>query len=279
MTTTQRPDSPGCKSSAETAKKAKALFREAKHSATRVSEPGARASVGADVFDPLLSGEPILGDEPILNCEPKVLDGEISASSAVPATSVFLKPAMDMEKLALGVRLILEAVGEDVHREGLEDTPSRVARMYRELLYGMNLDAADEVTCEFTEGSEDPVIVKDIPFATICEHHLVPFIGKAHVAYIPKDGRITGLSKIARVVELTARRLQVQERMTSQIAEAMMKALRPQGVLVILEAEHLCMSIRGVRKPGTMTTTMSARGTLKEDRLQRQEIMTLIDRN
>lgn len=183
---------------------------------------------------------------------------------------------MDMEKLALGVRLILEAVGEDVHREGLSETPARVARMYRELLYGTGYDPAAEITCHFKEGNDDPVIVKDIEFATICEHHLLPFIGKAHVAYIPQEGRITGLSKIARVVELTARRLQVQERMTAQIAEALIDALEPLGVLVILEAEHLCMSIRGVKKPGSMTTTMAARGFVKQDSIMRQQLIDLI---
>ncbi|MBX3074396.1 GTP cyclohydrolase I FolE [Candidatus Obscuribacterales bacterium] len=183
-----------------------------------------------------------------------------------------------MEKMALGVKLILEAVGEDVNRPGLLDTPSRVARMYRELLYGTGINPASEVTCEFEEGSEDPVIVKGIPFATVCEHHMVPFVGKADVAYIPKDGRITGLSKIARVVELAARRLQVQERMTAEIADAMVEALQPQGVLVILNAEHLCMSIRGIKKPGSMTTTMTTRGLLKEDRNARLEIMQLLER-
>jgi len=182
-----------------------------------------------------------------------------------------------MEKMALGVKMILEAAGEDVEREGLLDTPSRVARMYRELLYGTGIDPASEVTCEFQEGNEDPVIVRDIPFTTVCEHHLVPFIGKAHVAYIPKEGRITGLSKIARVVELAARRLQVQERMTSQIADALMQALEPHGSLVILTAEHLCMSMRGVKKPGSTTKTMSARGILKTDRAARLEILQLLE--
>jgi len=183
---------------------------------------------------------------------------------------------MDMEKLARGVRLILEAVGEDLDRAGLNDTPSRVARMYRELLYGINTDPASEITCDFEAGSSDPVVVKDITFATICEHHLVPFVGKAHVAYVPRDGRITGLSKIARVVELSARRLQVQERMTAQIADAMIKALSPHGVMVILEAEHLCMSIRGIKKPGSLTTTMASRGVLNEDRALRSELLQLI---
>lgn len=178
----------------------------------------------------------------------------------------------DLEKIAQGVRMILEGVGEDPLREGLLDTPSRVARMYRELLYGIDCDPADEVTVTFNEEYDDVVIVKDIQFATICEHHMVPFIGAASVAYLPRDGRITGLSKIARVVELAARRLQVQERMTAQIADALMSALNPHGVMVVLRAEHMCMSIRGIKKPGSKTFTSVARGVLKEDAARRQEI-------
>lgn len=220
------------------------LFREAKHSATRRQRSEQNSCVS---FEPSLDSQSTSAED---NC--------------------------DMEKLALSVKLMLEAVGEDVTRDGLLDTPSRVARMYRELLYGTGIDPASEITCLFEEGNEDPVIVKNIPFTTICEHHLVPFMGKADVAYIPKDGRITGLSKLARVVEVTARRLQVQERMTAQIAEAIMSALEPQGALVILKAEHLCMSMRGVKKPGSLTTTMAARGILKEDRAARSEILNLI---
>ena len=220
------------------------LFREAKHSATRNQRFEQNSCIS---FEPSMDS--------------------LSTSKG---------NRCDMEKLAFGVKLMLEAVGEDVERAGLLDTPSRVARMYRELLYGTGIDPASEVTCEFEEGNEDPVIVKNIPFTTICEHHLVPFIGKADVAYIPKDGRITGLSKIARVVEVSARRLQVQERMTAQIAEAIMTALKPQGVVVLVKAEHLCMSMRGIKKPGSLTTTMAARGILKEDREARREILGLI---
>lgn len=229
------------------------IFSEAKHSATREGHKRINTCIS---FAP----NPSAGVIPSKT--------ESSKAQQVP----------DMEKMALGVKLILEAVGEDVNRPGLLDTPSRVARMYRELLYGTGINPASEVTCEFEEGSEDPVIVKGIPFATVCEHHMVPFVGKADVAYIPKDGRITGLSKIARVVELAARRLQVQERMTAEIADAMVEALQPQGVLVILNAEHLCMSIRGIKKPGSMTTTMTTRGLLKEDRNARLEIMQLLER-
>lgn len=239
------------------------IFSEAKHSATRDGHKKLNACFS---FAPQGNGSNS-STAPPASAELDQVDAEQSA-----------KHVPDMEKMALGVKLILEAVGEDVNRPGLLDTPSRVARMYRELLYGTGINPASEVTCEFQEGSEDPVIVKGIPFATVCEHHMVPFIGKADVAYIPKNGRITGLSKIARVVELAARRLQVQERMTAEIADAMMEALQPQGVLVILNAEHLCMSIRGIKKPGSMTTTMTTRGLLKEDRDARLEIMQLLDR-
>ncbi len=204
-------------------------------------------------------------------------EGLAHLDSAAEELSAAGPDIMDMERLTLGVELILEALGEDVNRPGLLDTPSRVARMYRELLYGTNIDPSSEVTCYFEEGTDDPVILKDIPFTTICEHHLVPFIGKAHVAYIPNDGRITGLSKLARVVELAARRLQVQERMTAQIADALMQALSPRGALVILKAEHLCMSMRGVKKAGSITTTMAARGILKTDGNARREIVDLIN--
>jgi|AGTN01.3.fsa_nt_gi GTP cyclohydrolase I len=199
------------------------------------------------------------------------LDSQFDASEQLN-----FAPDFDLEKIAQGVRMILEGVGEDPLREGLLDTPARVARMYRELLYGVGCDPADEVTCTFNEETDDIVIVKDIQFATICEHHMVPFIGTASVAYIPKGGRITGLSKIARVVELAARRLQLQERMTAQIADAMMSALKPHGVMVILRAEHLCMSIRGVKKPGSTTVTSANRGVLKEDATRRQEISQLL---
>jgi GTP cyclohydrolase I len=184
--------------------------------------------------------------------------------------------AMDLEKVALGVRMILEGIGEDVNREGLLDTPARVARLYEELCYGINVQPASEVTVTFNEETEDLVLVKDIPFASICEHHLVPFIGVAHVAYLPSQGRITGLSKLARVVEIAARRPQVQERMTKQVVEAIVQELQPQGALVVLEAEHMCMSIRGVKKPGSKTVTSAARGSFKQDSAARAEIMSLI---
>ena len=183
---------------------------------------------------------------------------------------------MNLEKIARGVRMILEGIGEDPGREGLLETPARVARMYEELLYGTGMDIASEITCTFNEGTDELVLVKDIQFASTCEHHLVPFIGKAHVAYIPEGGRITGLSKLARVVELASRRLQVQERMTSEIADALLQELDPRGVAVVLEAEHFCMAIRGIRKPGTTTITSSLRGVIKSDSAARAEVMSLI---
>ncbi|HEY9788282.1 MAG TPA: GTP cyclohydrolase I FolE [Candidatus Obscuribacterales bacterium] len=185
-------------------------------------------------------------------------------------------PQMDMDKIVQGIRLALQGIGEDVNREGLLDTPSRVARMFQELLYGSGLNPAEEITVTFEEPHEDLVLVKDIPFASMCEHHLVPFIGAAHVAYIPNEGRITGLSKLARVVELAARRLQVQERMTSQIADALVERLNPIGVVVVLEAEHLCMSVRGIRKPGSKTVTSAIRGVFRTNDASRAEVMSLI---
>jgi GTP cyclohydrolase I len=183
---------------------------------------------------------------------------------------------MDLEKIAEGVRLILEGVGENPQRDGLADTPQRVARMYKELLYGTHVDAASEITCTFEEGNDELVLVKDITFASICEHHLVPFVGLAHVAYIPRGAKITGLSKLARVVELASRKLQVQERMTAQIADAIQSRLNPLGALVVLDAEHFCMSIRGVRKAGARTVTSASRGCLQTDKAARAEVMSFI---
>jgi GTP cyclohydrolase IA len=184
---------------------------------------------------------------------------------------------MDLTKIAAGVRLILEGIGETPEREGLLDTPARVARMYQELLYGNGCEPASEINCEFFEDTNELILVRDIQFSSMCEHHMVPFIGVAHIGYIPKDGRITGLSKLARVVELSARRLQVQERMTTQIANALMSTLKPYGAVVVIEAEHLCMSIRGVKKPGSKTVTSAVRGNFLTDRAARAEVMALIN--
>lgn len=171
---------------------------------------------------------------------------------------------MDLDKIEEGVRLILEGIGEDPNREGLLKTPSRVARMYKEVFAGLYEDPAVHFETTFDEHHEELVIVHDIPFYSMCEHHLVPFFGKAHVAYIPaKSGHICGISKLARLVDAYARRPQVQERLTSQVADTLMEQLNPQGVIVIMEAEHLCMSMRGVKKPGSKTTTSAVRGIFK----------------
>ncbi|MGO9456272.1 MAG: GTP cyclohydrolase I FolE [Acidimicrobiales bacterium] len=172
---------------------------------------------------------------------------------------------------------MLDAIGEDPGRDGLRDTPDRVAAMYEELFSGLSDDPARHLTVTFAADHDEMVMVRDIPFASLCEHHLVPFIGRVHVAYIPgTDGRITGLSKLARLVDGFARRLQVQERMTTQIAETIERVLVPQGVLVVVEAEHLCMSMRGVKKPGTLTITSSVRGLFRTDAATRAEAMQFV---
>ncbi|MDR1413001.1 MAG: GTP cyclohydrolase I FolE [Actinomycetes bacterium] len=184
---------------------------------------------------------------------------------------------MDRDKIADGVRLILEGIGEDPDREGLRRTPNRVAAMYEEICAGLNEDAAEHFQVTFNEGHQEMVLVRDIPLYSLCEHHLAPFFGMAHIAYIPNaDGRICGLSKLARVVDVFARRPQIQERLTSQIAEAIVKHLRPMGVIVVIEAEHLCMSMRGVRKPGTLTVTSAVRGAFATNHKTRAEALSLI---
>jgi GTP cyclohydrolase I len=185
--------------------------------------------------------------------------------------------AVDRERVARAVAELLAAIGEDVERDGLVETPRRVAAMYEELFAGLSDDPARHLTVTFAAEHDEMVMVRDIPFASLCEHHLVPFIGRAHVAYIPADdGRITGLSKLARLVDGFARRLQVQERMTTQIADAIESALSPRGVLVVVEAEHLCMSMRGVKKPGTLTVTSAVRGLFRRDVATRAEAMQFI---
>ncbi|MBE0416676.1 MAG: GTP cyclohydrolase I FolE [Coriobacteriia bacterium] len=184
---------------------------------------------------------------------------------------------MDHDKIAEGVRLILEGIGEDPMREGLVDTPRRVADMYAEIFAGLDQDAADHFCVTFNEDHQEMVLVRDIPLYSICEHHFVPFMGRAHVAYVPgKEGRICGLSKLARVVDVFARRPQVQERMTSQIADTIVENLNPRGVMVVIEAEHLCMSMRGVQKPGAITTTSAVRGIFERNMATRSEAMSLI---
>ena len=175
------------------------------------------------------------------------------------------------------VRSILKGIGEDIDREGLRDTPRRVADMYMELFDGLHKNAVDELDVMFEAGHDEMVMVKDIPLASLCEHHLIPFVGKAHVAYIPnKKGQITGLSKLARVVDVVSKRPQVQERLTTQVADALEEGLQPRGVLVVVEAEHLCMSMRGVRKPGSKTMTSAVRGLFRSNDATRAEAMNLI---
>lgn len=182
----------------------------------------------------------------------------------------------DSEKIEQAVRMILEGIGEDPEREGLIDTPARVARMYREVFCGLREDPELHLQKIFSEEHEEMVLVKDIPLYSICEHHLLPFYGKAHVAYIPRQGKVTGLSKLARVVEGFAKRPQLQERLTTQIAETIMRRLNPKGVLVVIEAEHMCMTFRGVKKPGSKTVTSAVRGLFQKSEATRAEAFSLI---
>ncbi len=184
-------------------------------------------------------------------------------------------PGVDHERIRRAVREILIAVGEDPTREGLRDTPDRVARMYAEIFSGLHTDPAVHLEKTFTQKHDEMVLVKDIEFSSCCEHHLLPFLGKAHIAYLP-NGRVVGLSKLARVVEAVAKRPQVQERMTEEIADLIMTHLKPRGVGVIVEASHTCMTIRGVRKPGAMTITSSMRGGFLKDSATRAELMALV---
>ena len=187
-----------------------------------------------------------------------------------------VKKEVDLQKIEQAVTMILDAVGEDPTREGLLDTPKRVAKMYAEIFSGLRQDPKEYFQTVFHEGHEEIVLVKDIPFYSTCEHHLVPFFGKAHIAYIPRDGVVTGLSKLARAVEAVAKRPQLQERITSTIADSLMESLKPHGVYVMVEAEHMCMTMRGVKAPGATTVTAVARGILEEDDVKRSEIITYI---
>lgn len=183
---------------------------------------------------------------------------------------------MDKARIEKAVREILLAIGEEPDREGLRDTPLRVAKMYEEVFSGLKVDPKDIITVFETEGHEEMVILKDIPFYSMCEHHLLPFYGKAHVAYIPRKDRLAGLSKLARVVESVSRRPQLQERITTQVADTLMNILKPYGVLVIVEAEHLCMTMRGVKKPGSRMTTSAVRGVFRKSEVTRKEALQLI---
>ena len=189
-----------------------------------------------------------------------------------------LAPEVDQLRIQAAVREILEAIGEDPDRDGLLDTPARVARMYAEIFAGIHDTPEKHLKTTFEADHDEMVMVRDIPIYSACEHHLIPFIGKAHIAYIPgEDGRITGLSKLARLADVYARRPQVQERLTVQIADALERVLAPRGVLVVVQAEHLCMSMRGVRKAGTTTVTSAVRGLFRSNTATRYEAMRLID--
>lgn len=183
---------------------------------------------------------------------------------------------MDLDKIQDAVRQILLAIGEDPDREGLRGTPGRVARMCEEIFQGIDQDPDKHLEVCFNEEHEEMVLVKDIPLYSFCEHHLLPFFGKAHVAYIPRKGKVTGLSKLARVVEVYAKRPQLQERLTSQIADSVMRTLKPLGVIVVIEAEHMCMTLRGVNKPGSKTLTSAVRGTFRSNEATRAEALSLI---
>jgi GTP cyclohydrolase I len=183
---------------------------------------------------------------------------------------------IDKKKIEKAIKLILEAIGEDPKRSSLKATPRRVAEMYEEIFKGIWENAEKELEVLTEENHDEIVLLKDIPLYSICEHHLLPFIGKVHIAYIPKQNRVTGLSKLVRVVEILTKRLQVQERLTTQIAEVIVKGLKPKGVMVVIEAEHLCMSMRGVNRPDILTITSAVRGIFREDSKTRHEALALI---
>jgi GTP cyclohydrolase I len=185
----------------------------------------------------------------------------------------------DLERIALGVRMILEGIGEDPDREGLRETPQRVAEMYAELTAGMRETPTEHIVPLSGNKHDEMVIVKDIAIASLCEHHLAPFVGKCHIAYIPKNGNILGVSKLARLAETFARRLQLQERLTSEIANTLFEKLHPLGVMVVIEAEHTCMTLRGVKKPGAQTITSAVLGGFRKDSRTRAEAMSLITGN
>jgi len=179
--------------------------------------------------------------------------------------------------IAEGVRMMLKGVGEDIKRDGLIGTPERVADMYEEIFSGIGIDPAYELGPMFDENHDEIILVKDISFYSICEHHLVPFVGKAHIAYAPnKSGKIIGISKLTRVLEIVAKRPQIQERMTTIIANTIMEKIKPRGVMVIIDAEHLCMSMRGVKKPNTLTVTSAVRGLFRDNPASRAEVLSLI---
>ncbi len=208
------------------------------------------------------------------------IDGQPAAEVHLQAAAeqrAYGEPQVDQQRIERAVREILLALGEDPERDGLVDTPARVARMYAEQFAGLRQRPEDVLTTVFDSEHDEIVLVRDIEIYSMCEHHLVPFFGKAHIGYIPNDkGEITGLSKLARLADVYARRPQVQERMTCQIADALMRIIEPRGVIVVLECEHLCMSMRGVRKPGATTVTSAVRGIFRKDARTRAEAMSLL---
>ncbi len=183
---------------------------------------------------------------------------------------------MDLKKIEKGVRLIIEGIGEDPGRPGLKDTPDRVARMYQEIFSGLETPTEELLKTIEGESHDEMVLLKDIPFYSVCEHHLLPFIGKVHVAYIPSGGKIVGLSELVKAVEVLAKRLQVQERLTTQLADLIMNKLKPKGAMVIVDAEHLCISMRGVKTPGSRTVTSAVRGIFRTKQSTRDELLELI---
>ena len=183
---------------------------------------------------------------------------------------------MDVKKIEKGIRLILEGIGENPERAGLRETPERVARMYQEIFSGIETPTEELLKTIEGESHDEMVLLKDIPFYSVCEHHLIPFIGKAHVAYIPSAGKIVGLSELVKAVKALAKRLQVQERLTTQLADMIMAKLKPKGAMVIIDAEHLCISMRGMKKPGTRTVTSAVRGIFRSKQSTRDELLDLI---
>lgn len=185
---------------------------------------------------------------------------------------------MDKERIEKAVKEILYAVGEDPNREGLIDTPRRIAKMYEEIFSGLDKDPGNCLEIHFQqEKYEELVLIKDIPFYSVCEHHLVPFFGKAHVGYLPRNGKLTGLSKLARVVDVVSKRPQLQERLTTIVADTIQRQLEPYGVIVVIEAEHMCMTMRGIKKPGSKTVTSAVRGVFATDHKSRSEVMSIIN--
>lgn len=200
-----------------------------------------------------------------------------AAARVEAVTGIRPSRTFDHDKIRAAVRLLFEAIGEDPDRDGIADTPDRVARMFDEIFGGLLVDPADVISAQFDEGHDELVLVRDIPFHSVCEHHLVPWFGHAHVGYLPGvDGCITGLSKLARLVDVCAKRPGVQERMTTMVADNLEKALSPRGVIVVVEARHLCMEMRGIRKPGAETVTSTVRGIFREDPRTRAEAMALV---